>query len=629
MNIEANTLPKLLFESGKKWKQKVAMREKHLGIWQEVSWEEYCLHVKYFALGLVELGLKKGGRVCIQSDNNWEWLFADLAIQSVGGVTVGVYPTNPAPELQYLIGDCQAEIFISENQEHVDKILKIRDKVPSLRHVIAMNVKGLKKYDDIKVIGFKDVETTGREQFDKDPDRIERLIAESSPDDPCTLIYTSGTTGDPKGSITTHRMTIESSMLLLNNGIIHLKDTDTYVSFLPLCHAFERVFSVTLHLLVGFTIHFAESVDSVPQNLQEVSPTFFSTVPRILEKMMASIEINIENASALKKWLYMWCLQKGYSISKNPHGSAVTALAKFFWRPILNLILRNPIKHFLGLKKVKFVLCAGSPLSPDLVRYFQAIGITIREAFGMTELNAITVMNYEKEIKIGTIGKIVPGWEFRIEKDGEIYFRGPGVTKGYWGKPLETEKVISPDGWLSTGDLFSIDSDGFLSIIGRKKDIIITSGGKNISPQFIENKLKASPFIREVVVVGDNRKFVSALIQIEMEVVGNWAKNRSIPYATIKDLSHNLEVMDLVRTEVAKVNEELSSVERLKRFALIDQELYQEEGDMTATQKTRRLALHNKFIKLIDALYSEHDSSGRSIDVSKMINIPKEHVLSV
>lgn len=624
-NNEANTLPKLLSSRAYKFKQKVAFREKDLGIWQEVTWEEYHRHVTYFALGLLELGMKKGDRVCIQSENNREWIFSDLAIQSVGGISVGVYTTNPTAELQYVIDDCQAEIFISENQEHVDKVQKARDKIQNLRYIICMSMKGLKDYDDERIIGFKDVESLGKKRFEKNSDEITSLIAEGSPDDPCYLIYTSGTTGGPKGVITTHRKVIESCKLL--NNVMLLRETDVYVSFLPLCHAVERLFGVCLHLLIGYTVHFAESIDTVQQDLREVSPTFLVTVPRILEKMVAAINVNMENSSPIKKKLYDLCLKKRYSLYKNRNGNEAPGLLNVFLQPLLNLIICNPIKHFLGLYRVRYVICGGAPLSSEVAAYFQAIGVTLREMFGMSELTCITTLDYGEKVKIGTIGKIIDGWEFRIGKDNELIMRGPGVMQGYWGNPDETAKVLSPDGWLATGDLAEVDLEGYLKIIGRKKDIIITSGGKNVSPQYIENKLKASPYIREAMVIGDKRKHLTALIQLEMEVTGNWAQNRGISYSTIKDLSHDPEALELIRTHVAKINEELASVEQIKKFAMIDQELYQEEGDITATQKTRRLAMHNKFIKLIDALYSPHDTSGISIDAMMPIPSLKKKVV--
>lgn len=602
---EIDTVPKLFLEAVRQRGDKVAMREKDFGVWQEVTWRDYYDHVKFFALGLKQLGLQKGSRVCIQSENNQEWVYADLAIQSAGGITVGVYPTNPAAEVGYIVNDCSAEFFIAEDQEHVDKVLEVRDRLPSLRYIISMNMKGVKTYNDPMIIGFKAVEHLGMEVSSKDPHALEDMVARTQPDDPCVLIYTSGTTGDPKGAIITHRNILESGRLLLN--VLKLTDKDSHMSYLPLCHALERTFGITLHLMAGYIVHFAESIDTVQRDLQEVAPTLFITVPRILEKMQAGVKINMDNSTPLKRRVFEWALRQGQGLAQKRLAKRRLSFKERLLQPTLALLVQRPLQHFLGLSRTRYVISGGAPLPPEVCLFFHALGVPVRELFGMTELTTVTTLHFDDDIRVGTIGKVIPGWEVRVAEDGELLFRGPGVVQGYWGKPEATKELVTADGWLRTGDLGAMDPDGHLRIVGRKKDIIITSGGKNISPQYIENKLKGSPYIREALVVGDGRKYISALIQIETEVVGNWAQNRHIPFATIRDLSHRPEVIELIRQEVAKVNAELARVEQIKKFALIDKELYHEEGDLTATQKTRRAILQQKFADLIESLYCDDD----------------------
>lgn len=602
---ELNTTPKLFLDAVKKWGARVALREKDFGIWQEITWEDYYRHVRDFALGLVSLGLKRGTKVCIQGENNLEWLFADLATQAAGGVTVGVYPTNPPKEVQYIVNDSEAEFFISEDQENVDKILEIRDNLPRLRHIISISMKGIKQENGQTILGFKEVEERGRELGRQKPGLFEELVAQGQPDDMAVLIYTSGTTGEPKGAIISQRNVVESGKCLAD--VLKLTEKESYVSYLPLCHALERTFSLNVHLLVGYIVSFAESTDTIQQDIQEVAPTFFISVPRIMEKIEGGIRVKIDNTTRLKRWAFTKALKKGSMLAEKALKKEPLGAADRFWSKVFMISVLRPIHHFIGLAQARFVICGGAPLSPETAAFFHALGIPLRELFGMTELTTITCLHRDDSICIGTIGQIIPGWEVKIAEDGEMLFKGPGVFQGYYGKPEATKETIK-DGWLYTGDLGSIDADGQLRIIGRKKDIIITSGGKNISPQVIENALKGSPFIREAVALGEGKKFIGALIQIEMDVMGNWAQNQGIPYATIRDLSHHPKVIELIRQEVAKANEQLARVEQVKRFVFIDRELYHEEGDMTATQKMKRSAIQQKFADLIEAIYGK--SSG-------------------
>ncbi|MDT3700924.1 MAG: AMP-binding protein [Thermincola sp.] len=604
-SAELNTVPKLFLDAVKTRGPRVALREKDFGIWQQLTWDDYYAHVRDFALGLVSLGLKKGDKICIQGENNLEWLFADIAIQASGGVTVGVYPTNPSKEVAYIVNDCEAEIFIGADQENVDKILEVKDQVPKLRYIISMSMKGIKHYNEKMILGFKEVEERGREMGRQKPGLFEEMVAQGQPDDVAVLIYTSGTTGEPKGAVISQRNLVESNRCLAD--VLKLGENDSYVSYLPLCHALERIFSIVIHILVGYVVSFAESTDTIQKDIQEVAPTFFISVPRIMEKIEGSIRVRVDNTSLLNRWVFNKALKKGYKLAEKALAKQPLSLVDRLWSAVLKIFVFGPVQHYIGLARARFVICGGAPLSPETATFFHALGIPLAELYGMTELSSITCLHRNNNICIGTIGQVIPGWEVKVDEDGELMFRGPGVFQGYYGRPEATMQTLR-DGWLYTGDLGAIDADGQVRIIGRKKDIIITSGGKNISPQVIENAIKGSPYIREAVVLGEGQKFIGALIQIEMDVVGNWALNQGIPYATIRDLSHNPQVIELIRQEVNKANQQLARVEQVKKFAFIDRELYHEEGDMTATQKMKRSAIQKKFAALVDAIYG--DSQG-------------------
>lgn len=602
---ELNTLPKLLERVAAGRGRKVAIRVKCLGYWREISWEDYLERVRHLALGLRKLGLSRGDRACIQSENNEEWLYSDLAVQSVGAISVGVYPTNPASEVKHIVQDCRAKVFIAEDQESVDKIVEIKEQLPFLSHVIVMNMKGIRPVSDLDIIGFKDVEEIGRRAADEGGDDFHEMIAAGRPDDPAYLIYTSGTTNLPKGAVVTHRIALGSAYCCLD--VVDFNDMDSHLSYLPLCHALERDFGICFHLICGYVVNFAENIDSVKENLQEIAPTIFIAVPRILEKMANDINIKISNTTRAKKAIFKICYGKGRILAGKALGKEPLTPIDLLTRFFVDLLVGRPIRTFLGLDRAKYVFSGGAPLPADLALFFHALGIRVRELFGMTELTNIVAMHYDDEIRIGTVGKVMPKWEIRIVDD-ELCCRGPGVMKGYWDNPGATAEVLDKDGWLRTGDLAAIDPAGQLKITGRRKDIIITSGGKNVSPVVIETGIKGLPVVKEVVVVGDGRNYLTALIQLDAEICGKWAQEKNITFATIRDLSRNKEVQAMLRENIAGINKDLARVEQIKKIGLIDKELYHEDGDMTATQKTKRSTICGKFASLIDSMYSNAES---------------------
>ncbi len=600
---EGDTLPKLLLKAASAWPKRVALREKDFGIWQEVTWKEYSEHVRDFGLGLRRLGLKRGDRVAIQAENKLEWVYADLGIQVMGGVTVGIYPTNPSAEVKHILADSESVMIVVDDQENVDKALEVKSDLPLLKYIICMNMKGIKQYGQSMILGFREVEELGRQVAQGNPGLFESLVAEGQSDDYSVLIYTSGTTGHPKGAIHSHRTCLVSAEQVVK--IFDFYPNDRHLSYLPLCHAFERGFAVYQPLMIGYTVNFAESIDTVQADLREIGPTIFITVPRILEKIQGEIYVKVDNSTRLKQLFFKRGLETGRRLSKKSllwqALSPYERLLNWLW----GWLIFNPIKDFTGFKRARLVICAGAPSSEDIHLFFHGLGVPIREAFGMTELCCLVTVHRDHDIVVGTTGPAVPECQFRIAEDGEIQFKAPGLFLGYFRNPQATEAVYSEDGWFCTGDLGECDTKGHLKITGRKKDIIITSGGKNVSPQYIETKLKASPFIREALVVGDRRKYLAALIQIDMDVVGNWARGQGVPFSTIRDLSRSPKVYSLIASEVQQVNRELNRVEQIKRFSLIDKELYHEEGDMTATQKIKRSVLESKFADSIESLFAD------------------------
>lgn len=598
--MELDTIPKLLARNSKLYSDRVALREKDLGIWQRTTWDEYWDHVCYFALGIKKLGLEKGDKLSILGDNCREWLYADLATQSSSAVTVGIYPTDVASQVRYILENSESSFIVAKDQEQVDKILEVKDSLPRLKKIIVVDMKGLRRYRDTMVISFKDVESLGFEINTKEPHLFEQMVNETRPDDPAIIVYTSGTTGQPKGAMITHK-----NMIAMIRGlaeVLNFRYTDSFVSALPLCHIAERMFSLIFPMWAGCAVNFAESVATLQEDLSEISPTAFLNVPRIWEKMHSNVMIKVQDSIFFKRWIFSAMFPIGMKVSelklkKRPiplHWKALYGMAY--------LLLFRPLRNHLGLLDARIFVSGAAPLSPDLMRFYHAIGVPVRECYGMTEMSGISFVPRDGEIKIGGVGKPIPGVEIKLAEDGEILQRGDSVFAGYYGAPEATREVVI-DGWLHTGDVGELDDDGHLKITDRKKDIIITAGGKNIAPSELENSLKFSPYIKEAIVIGDRRKYVSCLIQIELENVAYWAQNNRIAYTNYKSLATHPEVRKLIQAEVGKTNSNFAQVEKIKKFVILDKELDQDDEELTATMKVKRSNIEKKFKDLIESMY--------------------------
>lgn len=598
--MEPDTVPKLFARNMQLYCDDVALREKDLGIWQRTTWKQYWDHVCFFALGLKQLGLTKGDKLSILGDNCREWLYADLATQCSSAVTVGIYPTDVASQVNYILENSESSFVVAKDQEQVDKILEVKDSLPSLKKIIVIDMKGMRRYRDTAIISFKDVETLGESLHNQQPFLFQDMVNATRADEPAIIVYTSGTTGQPKGAMISHK-----NMIAMIRGLAEVLDfrhADSFVSALPLCHIAERMFSLIFPMWAGCTVNFAESVATLQDDMREISPTAFLNVPRIWEKMHSNVMIRLQDSVFFKRWIFRAMFPVGMRMSEF---RLKGQFAPFYWKALWGLgyvLLFRPLRNDLGLLEARIFVSGAAPLSPDLMKFYHAIGVPVRECYGMTEMSGISFMPRNGEIKIGGVGKPIPGVEMKLADDGEILQRGDSVFCGYYGNPEATREIMV-DGWLHTGDVGRVDEDGDLKITDRKKDIIITAGGKNIAPSELENSLKFSPYIKEAIVIGDRRKYVTCLIQIELENVSHWAQNNRIAYTNYKSLATHPEVRKLIQGEVEKTNGNFAQVERIKKFTILDKELDQDDQELTATMKVKRTNIEKKFKDLIESMY--------------------------
>ncbi|MEH6475983.1 MAG: AMP-binding protein [Sneathiella sp.] len=595
-----DTTAKLFWKRVGEFNEKIAMREKDLGIWRTISWTEYGARARSIGLGLVSLGLHRGEVVSILSDNNPEWLYFDMGILGVGGVSNGVYTTDSSAQVEYLCLDSKTKYFVVENEEQLDKILEVRDRVPGLRKIIVLDMEGLRDFSDDMVISIDDLYEMGDKYLADHPEFWEEAISKSESQELAILIYTSGTTGPPKGAMISHR----NLMFQISNltPIVGFGPEDEQLSFLPLCHIAERAYSVFLPLFSGSIVNFVEGPDTVPENIREVSPTIFFAVPRIWEKFYSAITLQLSDATGLQKLAYKLAIAAGYEVAEcKMDGRTPSSFLKArFWLGDY-LVLRN-IKRFLGLDRAHYLGSGAAPISPDLIKWYLALGLDMYEVYGQTENVGLATTNLAGQFKLGTVGPPTPNTEVSISDAGEILLRGPHVFMGYLNQPEKTAETVV-DGWLHTGDVGYIDNEGFVKITDRMKDIIITAGGKNITPSEIENQIKFSPYVSDAVVIGDNRKYLTCLIMIDQENVEKFAQDHDVPFTNFKSLCGTAEVVDLVWSEIEKVNKNFAQVETIKKVRLIDQILTAEDDELTPTMKLKRSFVNKKYADLINTMY--------------------------
>lgn len=581
---------------------RTAHREKDLGIWKAYSWADYWQHAKWIGLALRKLGLERGDVVSILSEDRKEWAWFDMGIQSVGGVASGVYTTDTAHQLSYLITDSDSRFLIVENEEQLDKFLEIEDEVPALLKVVVLEDEGLHDLTHPRCLLIDDLYRIGREAEAEEPDRFEAEIALAKPQDTALLVYTSGTTGPPKGAMLSH----ENILSAIESGARSLPvlANDEQLCFLPLCHILERDASVYFPLAGKCTVNFAESPETVFANLQEVSPTTFIAVPRVWEKIYAQVQILAQDATPLGRLAFELALRAGFARSaysnKGRRVPAGVALWYWFWD---RLVLSN-LRRMLGFGKLRRGGTGAAPIATDLLNWYRAIGVPLIEGFGMTETAGLAALNTVEENRIGTVGRAIPGVDVRIADDGEIQVKGMNVFQGYWRNNAKTAESFTADGWLRTGDIGHLDKDGYLTITGRLKDVIITAGGKNITPAEIESRLKFSHYISDAVIIGDRRKFLTALIMIDQENVEKTAQDRKIPFSDYASLCAAPDIVELIGEEISAVNADVARVEQIKDFRLIDVLLTAEDDELTATMKLKRNLVEQKHGHLIEDMYN-------------------------
>lgn len=597
-----DSLPHALLHRAHSTPDHVALRKKDLGRWRSYTWREYAERASAVAAGLRELGIGPGDRVAVHAQNRPAWVIADLGIQALGAITVGIYPTAPTAEVTYLLSHSGTVAVIAEDEEQSDKALEARASLPDLRHVIVVDPRGVDLDDDL-VMTFADLETLGRRASNDLMTDLAHRVEALDPASVATLVYTSGTTGPPKGAMLSHANLTAAG----RNGErgFNLRPGDEVLSYLPLCHVAERLISEVAALASGYVVNFGEDSDTFAQDLREVQPTFFLGVPRVWEKMMATVTIKMSDADWFKRLLYRMCMRAGSSVARRRWRPDRFRPFDAIVRGVTWLLVFRALRRQLGLARCERALSGAAPIAPEVLEFFWTIGVPVVEGYGQTENTAQATVVPVRDVRIGTVGRAVPECELRIDEGtGEILTRGPATFVGYFRDEEATAKTIDPDGWLHTGDVGELSDDGMLRIVDRMKDIIITAGGKNISPSEIENQLKVSPYVREAVVIGDRRKYLTALIGIELDTVGDWAQKNRIPFTTYADLSAKQAVVDLVGEWVASVNEQFAQVETIKRFVLLPKELDTDSGEVTATQKVKRRALEEQFADLIEGMYS-------------------------
>ncbi len=602
----ALTMPQILAHHARTRTSALALREKDRGLWRRTTWGDYFERVRAFAIGLTALGFRPGDRLAIAGDDSPEWFCADLAAQMAGGACLGIYPTNPWPELQYILRHSKARFVVCGDQEQTDKVLAARahgDGLPDLETIVCVDMKGMRHYDRSGLLAFAEVEETGRRDEARLGPEVDRLLAAGRPDDVAIIVYTSGTTGMPKGAMLSHRNMLASASKVV--GTLGLTaETWSVLCYLPLCHVAERSFSMVMQLVTGCTVNFAESVDTVVANLREIAPKGFLGVPRIWEKMRQTVVNRSKDATRFQQWFLARCLERGRPIAERrlANGGAFASLADRLAHFVLWVVCFRSLKRFLGLDRVKNGFCGGAPVSPEVLLFFWILGVPLYQIYGMTECAGVSHMQQPGATLSGCSGLPIPGLEQTLADDGELLIAGPSIFLGYLFDEEASARALH-GGFLHTGDIVGFEANGEVRVHDRKKDILITSGGKNITPSLIENALKDSPYVREAILLGDGRNFLSALIQIDFEATGKWAQEKKIAYTTYRTLAENDDVRDLVAGEVRRVNDRFARVENVREFLILGKELDHDDGELTATMKVRRRIIEEKFKDEITRIY--------------------------
>ncbi|RID98577.1 AMP-dependent synthetase/ligase [Simplicispira hankyongi] len=600
--LAGDTIPAMFWNAVAARGPKVWLRQKELGIWKSWAWNQTADAVREIAGGLMALGLAPGECTSILSNTTIEWVLADLAVLCCGGVSNGIYPTDAAVQVQYLCEDSSTRVLFVEDDEQLDKALEVRARLPLLRKIVVFDMEGLRALDDEGVMGLPALRALGREYLAQHAGELERRSQACQPQDLAILVYTSGTTGKPKGAMHTHGAITYT--LRGYNTLIARSEADEAMCFLPLCHIAERMGGEYFSLYTGSKLNFVENPDTVPENVREISPTVFTAVPRVWEKFYSGVMISLKESTRLQQLAYAWAIGVGTRIADRVlAGEAVGTSLKLRFYLARWLVLDN-VRKLIGIHKARFLVTGAAPISPELVKWYLALGVPMLEVWGMTETCGAATGVPASRMKPGSIGPAAQFNEVRIaEGTGEILVRGPNVFKGYLNQPEKTAETIDAEGWLHTGDVGSMDADGYLRITDRMKDIIITAGGKNVTPSELENELKFSPYITDAVVIGDKRPYLTVIVMIDQENVEKYAQDHDVPFSNYASLTRTAEVQALIQGELDRVNAKFARVEQLKKFFLLDTQLTAEDEELTPTMKLKRKLVEQKYAPHIEAMY--------------------------
>jgi long-chain acyl-CoA synthetase len=580
-----------------------AIREKKFGIWQPTSWREWLQISKDIAYGLHAIGFRPGDVASIIANAVPEWVYADMGILCAGGVSSGIYPTDSAVQVEYLVNDSRTRMVFVEDEEQLDKLLACRSRCPTLERIVVFDMEGLSGFSDPMVMSLAEFTALGRNNAYGNEVLWDEMIGSRSSGDLAILVYTSGTTGPPKGAMHANRSV--THQMRHANDLYPSTDHEERLVFLPLCHVAERVGGYYISVALGSVMNFAESPETVPDNLREVQPTAFLAVPRVWEKFYSGITIALKDATPFQNWVYRRAMAIGYRMTDyRLEGEQPPLPLRFANQLAYWLVFRN-IRRMLGLDRCRIALTGAAPIAPDLIRWYLALGIDMREVYGQTENCGVATLMPPERIKLGSVGKAAPWGEVMICPKGEILIRGDFLFLGYLNQPEKTAETIDGRGWLHTGDVGAIDNEGYVKITDRMKDIIITSGGKNVTPSEIENQLKFSPYVSDAVVIGDKRPYLTCLVMIDQENVEKYAQDHDIPFTNYASLCRAPEVQDLIHREIEAVNANFARVETIKKFYLIERQLTPEDEELTPTMKLKRSFVNRRYAAEIEAMYGE------------------------
>ncbi len=600
--LQGETIPALFWNGVKERGPKVWMRQKDYGIWRSWTWDQTAEAVREIAHGLMALGFEARETASILSNTTIDWVLCDLAVLSAGGVANGIYPTDAAEQVQYLCEDSRTTVLFVEDDEQLDKALEVRARLPLLRKVIVSDMEGLRELDDPQVMSLDALRALGREHLRQHPGELHTRVAAVRPEDLAILVYTSGTTGRPKGAMHSHQGLVYT--VRGYNTLIARDENDECMCFLPLCHIAERMGGEYFSLYTGARLNFVENPETVPENVREIAPTVFTAVPRVWEKFYSGVMIALKEASGLQQAAYAWAIGVGQKVADLVMaGQAVPGGLRLRFKLARLLVLDN-VRKLIGIHRARFLVTGAAPISPDLVRWYLALGVPMLEVWGMTETCGASTGIPADRIKPGSIGPAAQYNEVKLDpQTGEILVRGPNVFMGYLNLPEKTAETIDPDGWLHTGDVGTVDEEGFFRITDRMKDIIITAGGKNITPSELENELKFSPYVTDAVVIGDRRPYLTVIIMIDQENVEKYAQDNDVPFSNYASLTRAPEVQALIQAEIDRVNGKFARVEQIKKFFLLDTQLSAEDEELTPTMKLKRKLVQVKYEPQIEAMY--------------------------